>query len=151
MIVIRDGTRVARWKDSKGRNRTAPVIEGRDGLDRIRVEAATFTAKYRDGRGAVVEVSTGCRMKASDLAKLAELERNAERIRAGVLTADQVAISRHLDTPIVQHVDDYLVSLQADNATRAHLVEARRVLSNVLKGCASRRSATSSVRPSRST
>ena len=34
-IITRKGKRLARWKDGRGKNRTAAVTTGRDGTDRI--------------------------------------------------------------------------------------------------------------------
>ena len=60
-IFVRKGQRFARWKDVKGRARTAPITTGRNGTDRLTVKAATYTAKYRDGTGLIRKVTTGCR------------------------------------------------------------------------------------------
>ena len=62
-IFTRKGERFARWKDAKGKTRTAGLTTSKDGADRIVITASTFMAKYRDGSGLVVEVATGCRMK----------------------------------------------------------------------------------------
>lgn len=62
-IVTRKGERLARWRDGKGKMRTAPVTTGQDGAERIRDTSGTYVARYRDGNGLVVEVSTGCRGK----------------------------------------------------------------------------------------
>ena len=78
-IITRQGVRLARWRDGKGKMRTAPVTTGKDGADRIRDESGTYVARYRDGNGLVVEVSTGCRDKTAAQSVLADLERKAER------------------------------------------------------------------------
>ena len=65
-IVTRKGERLAKWRDRKGRKRTAPLTSGRDGSDRITVQAGTYTAKYRDGQGIVRELATGCRDATGD-------------------------------------------------------------------------------------
>ena len=44
-FFTRDGRRWARWKDAKGKTRTAAVTTGAEGSLRILVEARTFTAK----------------------------------------------------------------------------------------------------------
>ena len=54
-LFDRKGARFARWKDGRGKTRTAAVITGRDGSPRVVADARTFTAKYRDGRGIVHE------------------------------------------------------------------------------------------------
>ena len=55
-LFERKGQTFARWKDSRGKTRTASVTEGKDGSDRIIVESAKWLAKYRDGSGIVREV-----------------------------------------------------------------------------------------------
>ena len=60
-IFTRKSERFARWKDGKGKKKTAPLTTGRDGSDRIVLTVGTYTAKYRDGQGIVREVATGCR------------------------------------------------------------------------------------------
>jgi hypothetical protein len=69
----RKGEKFARWKDAKGKTRTANVTTGKDGSERLLIEAKTFTAKYRDGSGIVREVATGCRDETAARAVLAEL------------------------------------------------------------------------------
>ena len=115
--------------------RTAPVTTGKGGADRIRDESGTYVGRYRDGNGLVVEVSTGCRDKIAAESVLNDLERRAERVRAGLLTSAEARISEHLGKPIAEHVDAYITSLEASGASRKHVAESRRVLDAVLKGC----------------
>src|SRR3954452_17558571 len=82
-IITRQGVRLARWRDGKGKMRTAPVTTGQNRDHRIRAESGTYVARFRDGNGLVVEVSTGCRDKTAAQSVLADLERQAEKIRAG--------------------------------------------------------------------
>ena len=53
-IIIRQGERLARWRDGKGKLRTAPVTTGQNGAARIRDESGTYVGRYRDGNGLVV-------------------------------------------------------------------------------------------------
>ena len=98
---------------AKGKTKTAPVTTGKDGAERIRDESGTYVARYRDGDGFVVEVSTGCRDKTAAQNVLADLERKAERVRAGLLTPAEARTAEHLATPIGEHVDAYIDSLEA--------------------------------------
>ena len=134
-IITRHGERLARWRDGKGKTRTAPVTTGKDGADRIRDESGTYVARYRDGNGLVVEVSTGCRDKTAAQSVLADLERQAEKVRAGLLTPAEARISEHLGKPIAEHVDAYITSLEASGASRKHVAESRRIIKAVLEGC----------------
>ena len=134
-IIIRQGERLARWRDGKGKMRTAPVTTGQNGADRIRDESGTYVGRYRDGNGFVVEVSTGCRDKTAAQSVLADLERQAEKVRAGLLTPAEARISEHLGKPIAEHVDAYITSLEASGASRKHVAESRRIIKAVLEGC----------------
>ncbi|MFQ5807584.1 MAG: site-specific integrase, partial [Phycisphaerae bacterium] len=106
-LFIRKGQRFARWKTAKAKTRTAPVTTGKNGSDRIVVEARTFTAKYRDGSGVVREVSTGCRDETAARAVLAELERRAELVKAGVMTDTEETVANHQRLPVEKHLADY--------------------------------------------
>src|SRR4051812_18082675 len=86
-IFVRKGEHCARWKDRKGKARTAPLTVGNDGSERIVTESPFYVAKYRDGSGVVQTVSTGCRDETAARQVLADLERRAELVRAGVMTA----------------------------------------------------------------
>src|SRR6516164_7049402 len=84
-----------------------------NGADRIRDESATYVARYRDGNGLVVEVSTGCRDKTAAQNVLADLERQAEKVRAGLLTPAEARSSEHLSKPLREHLDAYIESMKA--------------------------------------
>src|SRR5437867_12989422 len=102
--------RYARWKPPKGRTRTARVTRGANGRERVLIKAATYTARFRDGQGRLVERPTGCRDEGAARAVLGDLERRAELVRAGVLTPSQDAVSEHQAVPITEHLEAYLKS-----------------------------------------
>lgn len=102
-IFTRKGERLARWKDRRGKNRTAPLTTGRDGSDRIIVRARTYTAKYRDGQGLKREVATGCRDETAARQVLADLQRSAEFVKANVISAAEDAIACHQGSPLDVH------------------------------------------------
>jgi len=58
--------------------------------------------------GIVREYATGCRAKRSAEMVLAKLEQEAEKIRAGLLTAVESEISKHRDTPLAEHIAHYI-------------------------------------------
>src|SRR5262245_59946194 len=93
-IFVRKGQRFARWQDSRGKTRTAPLTTGKDGSERIVFESSKYYAKYRDGANAVQVVPTGCRDETAARRFLAELERRAELVRAGVMTHSEDAVSQ---------------------------------------------------------
>lgn len=104
-IITRKGKQLAQWTNRKGKTVTAELNEAGD---RIRTEAGTYLAKYRDGSGIVCEVSTGCRDKASAANVLADLEKQAELVRSKILTSDQSKIADHADTLLDSHIADFI-------------------------------------------
>ena len=74
------------------------MTTGKDGSQRIVVESGTYVAKYRDGSGLVHTVSTGCRDEGAARSVLGELERRAELVKSGVMTACEDAIAEHRST-----------------------------------------------------
>jgi hypothetical protein len=71
---VRKGERFARWKDRKGKTRTAPLTVGKDGTGRVSMESPYYVAKYRDGTGVVQVVPTGCRDEQAARQVLADLD-----------------------------------------------------------------------------
>jgi integrase len=134
-FIVRQGVRLARWRDGKGKIRTAPVTTGKDGTERIREESSTYFARHRDGNGVVVETPTGCRDETAARQVLADLERRAERVRSGLISMAESRTAEHQTTPIGKHVDAFLASLEASGATAKHVRETRRILKTVLAGC----------------
>src|SRR6056297_256694 len=106
--ITLDGRTIAQWKDRKGKKRSAEVTVGRDGSPRIKTEAATWTAKYRDGENLVQEVATRCRDKQAAMAVLNDLMKRAEQVRAKVLSPAQDRISDHARASIEEHIEAFL-------------------------------------------
>lgn len=103
-LFIRKGERFAKWKDRKGKTRTAAVTTGQDGTDRLLLESPYYIAKYRDGAGLVQETATGCRDEQAARRILADLERRAELVKAGVMTTAETRIADHQATPLAEHL-----------------------------------------------
>src|SRR5487761_1456917 len=120
-IITRKGQRLARWKRN-GKTRMAPVIVGRDGSERIADTASTYTCKFRDGNGIVTELASGCRDADAARAVLAELERRAELVKAGVVTA-------------AENFDAYGDYLLTQGASKAHRDNVRRQLKRLAAEC----------------
>jgi hypothetical protein len=135
-IITRKGEKIARWRDRKGKTRTTILT---DAGDRIRIESATFYAKFRDGDGIVVEVPTGCRTEDAARQVLADLERKAERVRAGLITPAEARATEHLATPIAKHFDAYLHSLEAAGSVSMHRHNVLAYLKTLATECGFRR------------
>jgi integrase len=134
-FIVRQEVRLARWRDGKGKIRTAPVTTWGDGTDRIRDESSTYFARYRDHIGVVIETPTGCRDETTARQILAELERRAERVRAGLLTPAEDRIADHLATPIADHVNAFIESMESRGVIAMHRENTRRHLECLMRDC----------------
>ncbi len=122
-ISSRKGKQIAKWTDRKKRQRTAEVIIAKDGAARIREDASTYTAKYRDGSGIIREVPTGCSDLQAARAVLQELMTQADRVRAKIITPGEVEISKHADAPLTEHIETFL-EYQRQKKTHRHRIKA---------------------------
>ncbi len=134
-FITRKGVRLTRWRDGKGKIRTAPVTTERDGTERIREESSTYFARHRDGNGVVVETPIGCRDESAARQMLADLERRAERVRSGLLTSAEARIAEHLTTPIGEHVAAYLESMKSRGVVEMHRANTPRHLGCLIREC----------------
>jgi integrase len=75
--------------------------------------ASTFTAKYRDGDGLLVEVPTGCTDRTAAGQFLANLVRQANRVHAGVVTSAETKTVAHQQTGIAGHFADFIANRKA--------------------------------------
>ena len=66
---------------------------------------------------------------------LADLERKAELVRSGVMSAAEANIGGHQATPLTEHVNAYLAHLEAANCCPEHRKERRRQLLHLAKEC----------------
>ena len=110
-FFVRKGQRVAKWRDVKGRTRTAAVIvptEGKFvGQERIVVETPTFFADYRDGNGHLRRVATGCKDETAARAVLGELEKRAEKVRSGIISNSEDAMTVHQHSSLTEHLAEF--------------------------------------------
>jgi integrase len=131
-IVTVKGQRVARWRDARNKLHTAPVSE--DG-QRITRQSKVYYARYQDGNGVWQTASTACTDKQAAEAKLSEWRREAERIRAGLLTAAEAAAVEHQGTPLQDHFGAYLAHLEAAGCSAAHRANVQRQLERIAEEC----------------
>lgn len=130
-LFTKRGQRFARWKAGK-RTRTEKLTTGRDGTERIVTESPTFLAKYRDGQGIVCEVSTGCKDETAARAVLAELEKRAEKVRAGIITKSEDAMTVHQHTPLTDHVAEFIASMRAAGRSETHVTGTERLIQRII-------------------
>src|SRR5262249_8702882 len=134
-ISERKGRRTARWRDRRGRLRMELVTVGKDGTDRLLIQTGPYYAKYRDGQGNVCEVATGCRDETAARRKLADLERQADLVKVGVLTPAEQQQAGHSGRPLTEHLAAYDEHLQAKGVTGVHREDTGRYLRRLAADC----------------
>ncbi len=134
-IVTREGKRIAQWKDRRDKKRTAEVTIGKDGTQRIKTEAATWTAKYRDGEDIVREVATGCKDKQAALSVLTDLTKRAELVRIKVVSPDQDMIADHQSTLLFDHITSYIDHLRSRGVHSDRIKTTETRMMESAKGC----------------
>ena len=133
-IIERKGERLARWR-IRGKVRTAPITTGEDGSIRVVTESETYYAKFRNGEGHLDVVATKCRDEQAARRVLSELERKAELVRSGVISAAEDRISSHQHIGLAEHVEAYVESLRAADRSVVHRENTRRALERVNQDC----------------
>ena len=136
-MVARNAHRLARWRDAKGRARTAPATAGGS---RIVLRARTYTAKFRNAQGHIVEKATGCHDKVAAEALLSQWVRRAEHVKSKIMAAAEDAIADHQSTPIQEHLDAYFAHLAAEmvrcrRVSHHHRVNVEHNLQRVVTEC----------------
>ncbi len=141
-LFVRKGERFARWTDGKGRTRTTKVITTEAGQDRLLFEAATYTAKYRDGTGCIVKQTTGCRTLDAAKAVLVDLETRADKVRSGKWTAAEDSVLDYQTTPVSKHVAAYVEQLRnkrgkggKPKVSAHHVANVEHVLTRITTDC----------------
>jgi integrase len=109
-VIRRGKARVARWKGGS-KYIEAEVITTDDGRDVIRTKSRTYYAKYRDGDGQVHVVPTGCKDRSSAEQFLSRLERDADRVKANVVTTGELRRVSHQSSAIGDHVTAYIATM----------------------------------------
>lgn len=97
--------------------------------------AGPWVARFRDGNGLVVERSTRCRDKSAARQVLADWETEAEKIRAGIVSAAELDTAAWGRVPLEKHNKDYAAHLEMAGATSGHIRERRRLLKRVATDC----------------
>jgi integrase len=133
-VGTKGGVRVARWK-VRGKPRTAPLTTGADGADRISTRAATYTAKYRDHDGRVVERPTGCKDEQAARQMLAGWEREVERVRAGTLDPGELDTARRAAAPVAEHLAAHEQALVAGDTSAGYRANVRRAVTRLAAEC----------------
>ena len=120
-FTTRKGVEYAQWKGRDCKKRQGEVVTQADGSKRVLVESSTYMCRYRDGSGVIHEASTKCRGMESARAVLGELERRAEKVRAGIISPQEDAVSDWQSLPLCDHIEDYRRYMEGRRLTKKHI------------------------------
>ncbi len=139
-IIIRRGERLARWTSGKGQIRIAPVVDDKH----VQFVSDCWYVRYRDADGGMRRESTGCRDKQAAEKVLANILAGVDKVKAGVMSREEMTASDELNTPIDRHVKQYLAQLaiktiRGRKVSPKHVGHVREQLDRVIRECRFRR------------
>ena len=136
VIIVRNGQRMARWRGRQGQEPIfAPITTGKSGKYRISLTATTYTARFRDGDGVLVERPTGCKDETAAKGVLAGLERRSELVKANVMTKTEGDAADHQLVSLKKHLEKYLSHLRAKGDSDRHVKDVRRLIERLMIEC----------------
>ncbi len=131
----RGGVEWVRWKDRAGRRREGRITASRNGTTRALVEAATYSAKYRDATGVVRVVPTGCKDRTAALAVLGGLQKRVEQVRAGIMSETEAAAMKWTSVSLAAHLADFRAQMEGRRLSRNHVNVTVRYLELLFEAC----------------
>ena len=135
-IITRRGQKLARWKSGKGQVRMAEVLD----KNRVRFVSDCWYIRYRDASGVMRRQSTACRDKQAAEKVLADVLADVEKVKAGIMSHQEMSAAGQRETPITSHVQDYLAHLAARTVrggriSPKHVNHVRAQLGRIVKEC----------------
>ena len=135
-IITRRGTKQARWASGKGQVRTASLLD--DG--RIQFVSDCWYVRYRDASRRMRRKSTGCRDRQAAEKVMADILADVEKVKAGVMSREEMTAASHLDTPLGKHTKAYLAELgvktvRGRRVSAKHVRHVREHLDRVVNEC----------------
>ncbi|QVL33228.1 tyrosine-type recombinase/integrase [Telmatocola sphagniphila] len=137
-IITRDGKRFAVWiqNGKKRKEEVRTVQTGKDkGQFRICIFSKHWYAKYRDSSNLVVVTCTECKDEANARKELEKYERQAERVRKGIITPAEEKLEKQTPKPIAEHFDAFEHYLRSKEVTKVHRENSRRYLNRLAEEC----------------
>ncbi len=107
-VVNRNGKKLARWTSGKGQIRESELLA--DG--RIEFVSDYWYVRFRDADGKMRRQSTGCRDKQAAQKILSDTVADVEKIKSGIISAQEKQVASHAGRTLADHVEDYLQHLR---------------------------------------
>lgn len=127
-IVRKNGKSFAKWTPRGGRSTLAEIHDGR-----ISLPVSTWSARFRDANGDLIERSTGCKEKQAAQAVLTRWERESELVRSGVMSKTEAFISGQVKESIADHLNAYVQHLEAAQVSAQRIANKKRQITAICK------------------
>ncbi len=128
-FFTRRGARMVRWTAANGKTKmarvTVPETGPNAGTERLLLESATYTARYKDQDGILREKPTGCRELVNANRVLADILKHVEQAKAGVLTKAELAQADHQKAMLAEHFARYEEHLHGKGVTEQRVRTVR--------------------------
>jgi integrase len=126
-IRTKGKTTLAEWT-SRGKAHRGEVVG-----DRVRIQSATYWARWKDADGRLVRADTGCREEANARKWLADRLGEVERERLGIITPADRRVAGHLKTALSEHLDDFVAAMTAAGRAPLHRRTTRAYVERVAR------------------
>ena len=124
--------KVAKWTDPRGRKQTAAVSE--DG-NHILLEAATWTARYRNSEGKVIQRPTGCEKLEYAQTKLSDWLGLEEKRKAGIVSGREATAAEWAYVSMTDHVNAFKATMTAKGLHKETVRMRTYYLTRIFKAC----------------
>ena len=122
------GKTIATWSGRKGQQITSVVKTRKNGKQTVQVESPIYYAKLTGANGQEIVASTKTTDRASALKILAHLEREQDRIRAGIQTQEETDRAKLASSPLPDHLADFCKS---HKVSEGHQEDTRKYLERI--------------------
>ena len=120
------GTTVT-WTTKRGKKQTGKLTAN----NRVLIETGKWIAEWTDETGKEHKESTGCTSKDAALHFLRHKELEVERIRAGILSREEITQSTQAQIPIALHLDAFHASRKATDVGLRQIDDVNKKLKDI--------------------
>jgi integrase len=106
------------WKLKNGKNKTGKLSTGRNGNSCVLIETDHWIAKFVDENGKIKCVSTKTRERNTAERFLTKLENEVSKIRAGIITRNEINQSQASTIPITEFFEKYRTKMIAEGISK---------------------------------
>ena len=131
-IITYRGKLCAKWTDSKGKARRAPLNAAGD---KIIQYAEHYTAQYFDHNGKRRKAATGCHDKATAQQVADRLQSETALRKRGIVNTTQERYAAEARRHLTEHLEDFVQDLHAKGRTERHILATRRHIETIAEDC----------------